>query len=169
VETEFGLHAIQLVERRGDAVRARHILLRIQRTKESDDVAIRLLDSLRTRALNGESFAELARKYSEGKENTVGGNLGTVEVDQINKDIASAIQNLNEGEISKPVKVTEGNTYKYHIVLVRRRTHAHVMSLDTDYQKVESIALNLKRSKDYQTWMDELKSNIYWQSRLDQQ
>jgi hypothetical protein len=43
------------------------------------------------------------------------------------------------------------------------------MSLDTDYQKVESIALNLKRSKDYQTWMDELKSNIYWQSRLDQQ
>jgi len=168
VETEFGLHIIQLVERRGDAVRARHILLRIQRTKESDEAMVKLLGSLRTRALAGEGFAELARKYSEGKENMIGGNLGTVEIDQINKDIYPAIAELKEGSISDPVKVPEGSSYKYHIFRVRKRTPAHVMSLETDYQKIEAIALNLKRSKDYQAWIEDLKSNIYWQARLQQ-
>ena len=166
VETEFGLHIIQLVERRGDAVRARHILLRIERTKEGDETATRLLDSLRTRALAGESFAELARKYSEGKENMIGGNLGTVEVDQISKDLFPAIAGVKDGEISRPVKVPEGNGYKYHILWVRRRTPAHPMSLERDYHKVEAIALNFKRTMDMAAWMEELRGKIYWQIRL---
>lgn len=165
VETEFGLHIVQLVERRGDAVRAKHILLRIQRTKAGDDIVVHLLDSLRLRALAGESFAELARKYSEGKENLVGGNLGTVEIDQINKDLFPAIAGLKEGEISPPVKVPEGNGYKYHILWVRRRTPAHPMSLDKDYHKVEGIALNFKRTRDMAAWLEELRGKIYWQTR----
>jgi len=166
VETEFGLHIIQLTERRGDAVHAKHILIRIQRTKEGDETATRLLDSLRTRALAGESFAELARKYSEGKENMIGGNLGTVEVDQISKDLFPAIAGLKDGEISPPVKVPEGNGYKFHILWVRRRTPAHPMSLEKDYHKVEAIALNFKRTKDMAAWMEELRGKIYWQIRL---
>jgi peptidyl-prolyl cis-trans isomerase SurA len=168
VETEFGLHIIQLLERRGEAVHARHILLRIKRTKESDEETIRFLDSLRTRALHGESFAELARKYSERAEASIGGNLGTVEADQIQHDMYAAIDTLKDGEISRPVKVPEGSSYKYHIVLVRKRTPAHRMTLETDYHKVEAIALNLKRSKDIQQWIGELRDHIYWQSRLEQ-
>ena len=166
VETEHGLHIIQLMERRGDAVRARHILLRIQRTRESDDHVVRLLDSLRQRALGGESFAEFARKYSEGKENVIGGNLGSVEIDQINKDFQPALAGLSAGEISAPVKIPEGNGYKFHLLWVRRRTPAHAMTLEQDYQKVEAIALNFKRTKDYQAWIDDLRSKIYWQTRL---
>lgn len=168
VETELGFHIIQLLERRGDAVRAKHILLRIQKTKESDETAIAFLDSLRIRALGGESFAELARKYSDGKESLIGGNLGTVEIDQINKDIFPAVATLKEGEISPPVKIPEGSSYKYHILWVRKRTSPHSMSLDTDYHKVEAIALNFKRTKDYQAWLEELKAQIYWQARLGQ-
>lgn len=166
VETEHGLHIIQLMERRGDAVRARHILFRIQRTRESDDLVVRLLDSLRQRALNGESFAELARKYSEGKENVIGGNLGNVEIDQINKEFQPALTGLRGGEISPPVKIPEGNSYRFHILWVRKRTPAHVMTLEQDYPKLESIALNYKRTRDYQAWIEELKSKIYWQTRL---
>jgi peptidyl-prolyl cis-trans isomerase SurA len=166
VETEFGFHIIQLLERRGDAVHARHILLRIERTKESDEATIQLLDSLRLRALSGESFAELARKYSETKENTIGGNLGTVEIDQLNSAFRPAIDTLKEGAISAPVKVPEGNGYKYHIVWVRHRSPAHQMTLDQDFHKVEAIALNFKRTRDYQSWIEELKSQIYWQARL---
>jgi len=166
VETELGFHIIQLVERRGDAVRAKHILLRVQRTKESDDATIRFLDSLRLRAIAGESFAELARRYSETKENLIGGNLGTVEIDQINKDVYPAIANLKEGEISAPVKIPRGSLYEYQIVWVRKRTPAHVMSLEKDYHKVEAIALNLKRTKDYQAWLEELRGKIFWQIRL---
>jgi peptidyl-prolyl cis-trans isomerase SurA len=168
VETQFGLHLIQLVERRGDAVHPRHILLRIKKTDKGDQATLARLDSLRQRALNGESFAELARKYSEGKESVVGGNMGAAEIDQINKDILPAIQNLKPGEVSKPVKVIEGGSYRFHIVLVRSRTPAHAMSLDTDYHKLEQIALKFKQNKEYLAWLDELRTKIYWQSRLKQ-
>ena len=166
VETEHGLHIIQLVERRGDAVHARHILLRIERSKEGDEATIRLLDSLRTRALSGESFAELARKYSELRDNTIGGNIGTAEIDQVNPSFRPAIDTLKEGNISVPVKVPESTGYKYYIVWLRKRTPAHQMTLDQDYHKVESIALNFKRTRDYGAWMDELKNQFYWQTRL---
>ena len=55
-----------------------------------------------------------------------------------------------------------GNSYGYHIVLVRKRTPAHTMTMEQDYHKIEAIALNYKRTKDYQTWLEELKSKIYW-------
>jgi peptidyl-prolyl cis-trans isomerase SurA len=166
VETEHGLHIIQLVERRGDAVHARHILLRIERSKEGDEATIQLLDSLRTRALGGESFAELARKYSELRDNTVGGNIGTAEIDQVNPAFRGAIDTLKEGSISVPVRVTENTGYKYYIVWLRKRTPPHSMSLEQDYHKVEAIALNFKRTRDYQSWMEELKNQFYWQTRL---
>jgi len=166
VETEHGLHIIQLIERRGDAVHARHILLRIERSKEGDETTIRLLDSLRSRALAGESFAELARKYSELRDNTIGGNIGTAEIDQVNPAFRPAIDTLKEGNISVPVKVPETTGYKYYIVWLRKRTPAHVMTLEQDYHKVETIALNFKRTRDYQAWMEELKNQFYWQTRL---
>jgi peptidyl-prolyl cis-trans isomerase SurA len=168
VETQSGLHLIELIERRGDAVHARHILLRIKKTGKGDQATIARLDSLRQRALAGESFAELARKYSEGKESVIGGNMGAAEIDQINKDILPAVENLKPGEISKPVRVQEGGSYRFHIVLIRSRIPAHSMSLDTDYHKLEQIALKFKQTKEYQAWLDELRSKIYWQSRLKQ-
>jgi peptidyl-prolyl cis-trans isomerase SurA len=169
VETDFGLHVIQLVERRGDAVHARHVLRRFERTQASDDAAIALLDSLRARALAGENFAELAKKYSEDKEtNLIGGSLGTVELEQLDKTMYPAVVSLKPEEISPPVRWPVGNTYGYQIILVRKRTPAHTMTIDQDYRKLETIALNFKRNKDYQAWIEELKGKIYWQVRLDE-
>ncbi len=167
VETELGFHIIQMLERRGDAVRVRHILLRIQRTKASDDAAIAFLDSLRARALAGESFAELAKKYSEDKEsNLIGGDLGTFQLDQLDKAWQEPLAGVKDGEISKPARLPWGNAYVYHIILLKKRTPPHTMTLDQDYHRIEALALNYKRTKDYQAWMDELKSKIYWQIRL---
>ena len=167
VETEFGFHIIQLLERRGDAVHPRHILVKVERTKASDDAAIAFLDSLRTRALGGASFAELAKKYSDDKETAlIGGNLGIAELEQLDKNFYPTVSVLHEGEISQPVRLTVGNSYGYHIVLLKKRTTAHTVTLTQDYQRVETIALNYKRTKDYQAWLEELKAKIYWQSRL---
>jgi peptidyl-prolyl cis-trans isomerase SurA len=164
VETQFGFHIIQLLERRGDAVIARHILLRVSRTASSDSVAVALLDSLRDRALAGESFAELAKKYSEDKQTAlIGGSLGTVDLEsQVGKDFYPTIVGLKEGEISKPARIGEG----YHIVYMKRRIPAHPVSLDQDYHRLEALALNFKRSKEYTAWIEELKKNIYWEERL---
>ncbi|MDH3252360.1 MAG: peptidylprolyl isomerase [Ignavibacteria bacterium] len=183
VETQFGFHIVQLLERRGDAVIARHILLRVSRTPASDSVAIALLDSLRIRALPagggemsdlqralnltgtaGESFAELAKKYSEDKQTAlIGGSLGTLDLEsQVEKEFYPTIVGLQEGEIGKPSRIGDG----YHIVYMKRRIPAHPVSLEQDYHRLEALALNFKRSKEYTSWIEDLKKNIYWEERL---
>jgi peptidyl-prolyl cis-trans isomerase SurA len=163
VETELGMHLIQLVERRGDAVRARHILLRMQRTPINDSTTVHQLDSLRLRILAGENIADLAKKYSEDKEtNLIGGTLGTLELDQLDKNWYATVAPLKTGEVSAPAQLPVGSSYGYHIVWMRKRTVPHEMTLDGDFHKLEQIALNYKRTKDYQTWLDGLRTQIYW-------
>jgi peptidyl-prolyl cis-trans isomerase SurA len=167
VETDRGLHIIQLLDRRGDAVRARHIMLRIERDKVSDDGAITLLDSLRNALLAGANFSELAKKFSEDTEtNLVGGNLGTLDLDQLDKSWRASVASLKAGDISKPDRLTVGSGYGYHIIWVKKRTSPHSMTLEQDYRRLEQIALNNKRTKDLQVWIEELRTKIFWQVRL---
>ena len=167
VETEFGLHIIQLLERRGDAVHARHILMRIERTEAGDDSAKVYLSNLRTRILAGESFADLARKFSEDKETaSIGGNLGTFELEQLPKELYPVVSPLKSGEISEPVRIPVGTQYGYSIVWVKERTPEHKANLDQDYKRIEIVAGNYKRQKDYAAWLESLRKSIYWESRL---
>jgi peptidyl-prolyl cis-trans isomerase SurA len=167
VETDRGMHIIQLQERRGDAVRARHIMLRVERDRVSDDAATALLDSLRTAILAGASFPELAKKYSEDTEsNLIGGTLGTLDLEQLDKAWVATVAPLKGGELSKPERLTVGNSYGYHIVWVKKRTPAHPMTLEQDYHRLEQLALNNKRARDYQKWMEDLRKDIFWQVRL---
>ncbi|MBI4536308.1 MAG: peptidylprolyl isomerase [Ignavibacteriae bacterium] len=167
VESEFGLHIIQLLERRGEAVHPRHILIRIERTKASDDSTIALLKSLRERAVAGENFADLAKKYSQDEETaSIGGSLGVAELEQLDKNFYPTVAPLKEGEINEPAKLTVGNSYGYHIVLMKKRTLAHEPSLEHDYHRIETIAMNYKRNKEYASWLEGLKNSIYWEARL---
>jgi peptidyl-prolyl cis-trans isomerase SurA len=166
VETPFGLHIIQLLERRGDAVRARHILFRIERTTADDDSTKVFLSHLREQVLAGGDFADLARKYSEDNEtNLIGGNLGTFDVDQLDPTLAATVAPLKEGELGNPARLPVGSGYGYHIVWVKRRVPAHEMTLEKDYRRLEALTLNYKRVREYQAWIDELRSSIHWQVR----
>lgn len=167
VETKFGMHVIELLERRGEAVHARHILIRVERSEADDDSAIALLMTLRERALAGEDFAALARKYSEDKETAAsGGSLGIAELEQIDKKFYPTVAPLQQGEISMPVRLTVGTGYGYHIVLMKKRTPAHTATLERDYERIETIAMNFKRNSEYQSWLQELREKIFWESRL---
>jgi peptidyl-prolyl cis-trans isomerase SurA len=167
VETEFGLHIIELIERRGDAVHPRHILIRVERSEADHDAAIAFLDSLRSRALAGEDFASLARRFSEYKETAlIGGSLGLTELGSVDQSIFPAIQNLQTGEISKPTRLTVPGFDGYHIVLMKSRVPEHPPSLEEDYDRIEALALNLKRTQEYTAWLEELRTSIYWESRL---
>ena len=167
VKTEFGLHIIQLLERRGESVHARHILVRIEKGAASDSAAVVQLRELRRRAMAGESFTELAKKYSEDEETkALGGDLGTVGLDQLESGFADVVKNLKEGEISEPHRVPLKSSYGYQIVLLRKRIPAHAMNLEDDYKRVEQIALYFKRNRKNAEWVEELKRNIYWEVRL---
>jgi peptidyl-prolyl cis-trans isomerase SurA len=167
VETEFGFHIIELLERRGEAVHPRHILVRIERSEADHDSIIATLDSLRERALHGEDFATLAKQYSEYKETAqIGGSLGLTELSNVDKNILPVIENLRAGEISAPARITVPGFDGYHIVLVKSRTPAHSPTIVQDFDRLEALALNLKRSQEYSAWLEELRANIYWESRL---
>ncbi len=167
VKTQFGYHLVQLIERRGESVHARHILLRVERGPASDTATVVQLRALRERALKGESFAELARKYSEDDDTkTVGGDLGTVAVDQLEADFANVVKDLKAGDISEPHRVTLKSSYGYQIVLLKKRTSPHAANLTDDYRRVENMALYVKRNRLNAEWIAELKKSIYWESRL---
>lgn len=166
-KTEFGYHIAQLVERRGESVHSRHILLRVQQGPDNDSAAVRQLQSLRERALKGESFADLARKFSEDEETkSIGGDLGRIAVDQLEDAFASVVKGLNAGDITEPHRVPVRGSYGFQIVHIRRRVPAHPMNLQDDYKRVEQMALFVKRNRLNAEWVEELKKSIYWEIRL---
>lgn len=167
IKTQYGYHIVQLMERRGDQVRARHILVRIERGPESDSSAVRLLWTLRDSALAGTPFADLARRHSQDEETRAqGGDLGRLTADQFVPEFSTTVMPLKTGEISPPSRASLGSTYGWHIVWLRNRVPAHAMTLETDFDRVSQLALYLKRNRQNADWVEELKKTIYLDIRL---
>lgn len=167
VKTQFGYHIIQLLGRRGESVHARHILFRVEKGPASDSAAIAELREIRTRALKGESFTDLAKKYSEDDQTKpIGGDLGEVTAKDITKDFADEIKDLKVGEIGEPTRIAVGSNYGYQIVLMRKRVPAHMPTLEGDYKQLERLALYVKQNRVNNEWLEELKKNIYLDIRL---
>jgi peptidyl-prolyl cis-trans isomerase SurA len=167
VKTQYGYHIIQLLGRRGESVHARHILFRIEKSAASDSTAVDQLRALRARALKGEPFSELAKKYSEDDQTKpLGGDLGEVSVKDLTAEFSEEIKNLKEGEISQPTRIVVGNSYGYQIVLVRKRVAEHMPTLQNDYRQLERVALLVKQNRSNNEWLQELKKNIYLSIRL---
>jgi peptidyl-prolyl cis-trans isomerase SurA len=176
VETTFGYHIIQLLERRGEAIHVRHILIKVGKTQSDDDSTVVFLKQLRGQALAESTvsseavsmkFAELAKKYSEDEESkAMGGDLGTIDVSSLTPDFLGTVKGLESGQISQPVKVTTGSTYAYQIVYLRKRIPSHKISLERDWKRVEQYASLFKRNKEYAKWISEIKKNVNWEIRL---
>jgi peptidyl-prolyl cis-trans isomerase SurA len=167
VKTQFGYHIIQLLERRGESVHPRHILLPVKQTSISDDTTIAELKRLRERALHGEEFGMLARKYSEDPESKdIGGDLGRIPADQIEPSFMEIIKSMKVGEISEPTKVPVGTSYGYHIVNLRSVTKEHPMNLTDDFRRLEQFAQQFKSNAKYQVWVEDLRKTIYWEKKL---
>ena len=167
VKTQFGFHIIQLLGRRGESVHARHILMKIDKGPASDSAAMDTLQVLRKRALKGESFSDLAIKYSEDEDTkTIGGDLGTLAAEQLQPDFAAQIKDMKAGEISEPLRTVVGSSYGYHIIWMRKRTAPHIINLKDDFKRIEQLALYMKRNKQNAQWIDELKKTIYVDIRL---
>ncbi len=167
VKTQFGYHLIQLVERRGDAVRTRHILFPVQVSPVNDDSTIAQLKRIREQALKGESFGVLARKYSEDNDSKdIGGDLGRVALDQLDPLFEDFVKSAKKGDISEPRKLTVQNKYGYHIIVVRSITEEHAINLANDYKRLEQLTLQFKLSQKYEQWVENLRKTIYWEKKL---
>lgn len=169
VESPVGFHIIQLLERRGESIHARHILVKVKSDDESDLKSIEFLTDIRDSIMQGKNtFEYYAKLYSDDKENAkLGGELGTFEHSQLDKPLLDIIYKLKEGEISFPKRLEVAkNVYGYHIVRLEKRIPEHRANLEMDYQEVKRLTDYYKKQKLYAKWIKEIKNKIFWEIRL---
>ncbi len=158
VETQFGFHIIKMVERRGEKVHTKHILIMVSPNTNDEQRVIEELAEIKKQSDEGKDFNELAVQYSDD-ENAVKdkGKLGVFETDQlIIAQFKEILTNLNSGEVSDPFKTD----YGYHIVKLENRQAARTVSLKDDWQKIEELAQNFKTEKEYKKWIETLKEQV---------
>lgn len=169
VESPVGYHIIQMLERRGESIKTRHILIKVKLDEQADLNTISFLTDVRDSIVrNFGTFSEYAQKYSEDKDTApFGGELGTFFIGQIDKQLLDAVAKLKEGEIGFPrrIEYSEGS-YGYHIVYLEKRTLQHLANLELDYAEIKKLAEDNKKQKKYSEWIANLKEKIYWDVRL---
>lgn len=169
IETPVGFHIAQLVERRGETVRVRHILLKLQPSAESEQKIIEFLSAIRDSILSGKnSFAYYARLYSEDKATAqFGGEMGRVPVAELDPDLRNLISKMKDGDVSQPRKLTVSkDMYGYQLILLEKRIPEHYPDINLDYDKIAQLALLQKKQKVYRDLIEQLKKQVYWEIRL---
>ncbi len=166
IESEFGFHLIQQLERRGNAVHARHILIKPEITEADNQKAIAKLDSIRQLILNDSiTFSFAVKRFSSDKTQSYN-NDGRItnpqsgntyfETSQLEPDIYFTIDTMDVGAVSSPFLTSiPGADAAYSIIQLQSRTSPHVASLKQDYSKIQTAALEQKRGTYLSTWVEE--------------
>ncbi len=171
VESSFGFHIIQLIERRDDRVNTRHILMKppidphnvLKTTRKMDSIAgLIRVDTV--------VFELAARIWSMDKNTAVNGgkmvnpldNTTEFGLDELQPAEFVALRDLNVGEITEAFKAEDENGVEvYKIVLLQNRTRPHRANLKDDYMILQSMALQKKREDAYLIWLDEKIEETY--------
>lgn len=171
VESSFGFHIIQLIERRGERANTRHILMNPKADANAKQKAIYKLDSLKT-VIEADSLTfDLAAKfYSEDEKTSVNGGLlvnpktqaSTFELDELPTKDYYNIRNMEVGDLSEPYESTDHNhKLCYKILYLKSRTEPHRANLKQDYMLLQELALMNKNNEVLREWYEEKKKSVY--------
>ena len=150
VQTEYGFHIIQLIEKKGDRINCRHILLR-PRISATDKVnALERLDSIRQLILNDSLiFEQAVLRFSQDKNTVMNAGLminpntgsSKFEYQELAPEIAKQIYSMNEGDVSQPFVMMDmqKNREVCAIVLLKKKTDVHRANLTDDFQTIKSM------------------------------
>lgn len=164
VETEFGFHLIQLIERKGNSIHARHILITPEITQADRDLTKNFLDSIRTLIVNDSIKFEVAvKKYSDknspsysnnGKLKNPNNGTNYFETKDLDPETYFAIDKLKENEISKVLETKDLKGDKhYRIIKLQSKSKPHQASLKLDYDKIATFAKEGKKAEYFNTWI----------------
>jgi peptidyl-prolyl cis-trans isomerase SurA len=170
VETEAGYHIIQMIERKGDYVNVRHILLvpkvapedLVKARNELDSVAVQIrADSI--------TFDQAVEKFSDADNKNSGGLLinpytgsTTFEAEQLDAQVSFTIEKMEVGELSNPVPMkTEDQKDAYRLLLLKEKREPHRASLEQDYSKIQEWALQDKQRKVVDKWINDKARKTY--------
>lgn len=163
VETEYGFHILQLIERRGDYINIRHILIQPKSLSADLLVSKHILDSVRTKLLTDTtySFLKAVKSVSEDEyTKNAGGRMinpqtgGTlIEAGDMDPNVLFIIDTMKIGSISMPVLYEEGSTKAYRILRLDSKTPPHIGSLEEDYDKFQNAAKANKQNEVINDWI----------------
>lgn len=171
IETQFGFHIIQLIERRGNTINVRHILMQPKTSSEDLLRARILLDSVAAEIRQGHiTFEDAAQKYSDAQSKARGGAVSNPATggNRFDKDIFSqvypgiGIMAMEEGEVSNATSFTtsEGKN-AYCLIKLNKRIEAHKANLTDDYDRIYNAALQDAQTKKIVEWANRMVRNTY--------
>lgn len=175
VETEYGYHIIQLIEKRGDRINVRHILRKPKVPTEAVNTALNTLDSIANEIRNEKfSFDEGARYLSYDKDTRnnnglmtyhpedVNTSISKFEMQQLPQEVARVVDKMHVGEISDPfTMVTRDGKVICAIVKLKSRTPGHQASVSEDFPVLQEIVLQHKQEEVLQKWIRERQKTTY--------
>lgn len=176
VESEYGFHIIQLIERRGEMANFRHILMKPKVPKESLDTAIVRLDSIRSGISAGKITFDDAATYLSADKDTrnnkgimvnnsqTSSNRGTPRfaLNELNQDIAKIAGEMKAGEISKPfLMLNEKGRQVAAVVRISNRNEGHKANINNDYQVIKQMAENARQQSLVDKWLQDKIDKTY--------
>lgn len=171
VETQYGYHIIQLIEKRGDRINTRHILLRPKVSDAELMNSLNRLDSLRTEITNGKYTFEEATMVSQDKDtrNNHGqmvnpeNNSIRFEMDQLPQEVAKKVDGMQVGDVSEAfiMKDPKRNNDIVALVKLTARIPAHKANLSDDYQLIKQMYENSARQQMLKDWIEKKIKDTY--------
>ncbi len=173
-ETSYGFHFVEMMERRGEQINVRHILVRAKTSLEDLEKAKIFLDSIHKLIIDKKmTFAEAAEKFSDDEESKINGGMmfnpmtgaTTFEMDQlgsIDQRLFLTIENMVPGDISKAVKTQSPDGKEaYNLFFLKTKTEPHVANMKDDYQRIQQAALGEKKNKAIEKWINSKAAETY--------
>ena len=172
VETEFGYHILQLIEKKGDMVNVRHILLKPKLSLTEKNKSLAKLDSISTDIANGEfTFEQSVYALSQDKDtrnsnglmvNPASGN-SRFEMSELPQEIAREVSKMKVGDISKPFIMIDPKMGREVAVMVRlkNRIDGHRANISDDYQQIKALVENQKKGEFIEEWIKEKQKTTY--------
>ncbi|MDB9929715.1 peptidylprolyl isomerase [Schleiferiaceae bacterium] len=170
-KTEFGYHIVQLLEKRGEELDLRHILIKPKLTQENLQEAKNFLDSVSVAIANGEmTFEEASRRFSDDEQTRFnGGQMSNFqsgnnkfEVSQLDRGLFALISTLEDDEISEASFYrTEDQREAFRIVRLDADYEPHKANLDLDFTRIKGFALQQKQAKTVEDWKNEKLADTF--------
>ena len=159
IKTQFGYHIIEVLERSGERVLARHILIRSETTENDKKIAYKIADNIKKKINSYDDFYEQASSFSDDETSkSKGGYMGMIDVKEYQvPEISEVLKTININSVSSPILTNFG----YHLVWVDEIISGGPATLEKNWLDIEGLALNKKKSDWYNEWIEKIKQNFY--------
>jgi peptidyl-prolyl cis-trans isomerase SurA len=172
VKSDFGYHIIQLIDRKGEKINTRHILMRPKITPEAMRKSTLRLDSLADMIRKEKiTFDQAAMMFSQDKNTRNNGGLAInpeslssrFSVEELDPDVSKIITGMKINEISEPFQTTDENTKQtvFKIIKLIHKTEGHKANLQSDYQQLAELYLAKKKQTEMEKWISTQQAKTY--------